>query len=164
MNRIFKLSAYLIDTDGLDPFICNKGGTPSVGEQFVDWASTLGFRKVNHLHLQCADLDDSEAPKLLERNCDLSFCEKHFQKQTSATEYDRPIPHPGEYWKHFKVGKIVRIIAVSRCTESPDSFSVIYQTPGGTVWDRPLDMFMSEVDHEKYPQSKEKYRFSKVEG
>ena len=30
----------------------------------------------------------------------------------------------------------------------------------GKMWVRPLSLFLSEVDHEKYPNIKEKYRFT----
>jgi len=38
---------------------------------------------------------------------------------------------------------------------------VIYRRlyEGGDLWVRPKDMFLSEVDHEKYPNVKQKYRF-----
>lgn len=155
--KIFKFSGYAIDS--VDPY-----SKARVKDSLADWADDQSFCCLHHVHVEEATLSEKDLDALSVKNCDLSYCEKHFQKQKSAVVYDRPVPQPGERWKHFKIGKIIEILAVSRCTESPDSFSVIYRDPDGVVWDRPLDMFMSEVDHEKYPESKEKYRFSKVEG
>ena len=66
---------------------------------------------------------------------------------------------PGNKYLHFK-GDIIEVITVAKHTETLEDL-VIY-THKGQVWARPYDMFNSEVDHEKYPDVKQKYRFEEV--
>ena len=79
---------------------------------------------------------------------------------------NRDIPKIGEYFSHFK-GNCYRVIAVGHHSETKERMVVYYDISGknSTINDpciRPLDMFMSEVDHEKYPDVKQKYRFERA--
>ena len=69
----------------------------------------------------------------------------------------------GYKYRHFKGGLyLVTELAVHTETGEP---MVIYKSMENPnlVWSRPLDMFKSEVDHEKYPDVKQVLRFERVE-
>lgn len=88
-------------------------------------------------------------------------------------KYDRNIPEPGTIVRHFKRETIrnpgindylYEIFGLAEHTESKENM-MIYRALYGSrkLYARPLDMFMSEVDHNKYPSIQQKYRFENNE-
>ena len=68
----------------------------------------------------------------------------------------------GFRYRHFKGGVyLVTDIAVHSESEEPMIIYKNFDNPE-LVWCRPLSMFMSEVDHEKYPNIKQLMRFERI--
>ena len=62
-------------------------------------------------------------------------------------------------YKHFK-GHLYKVIGIAKNSEDLQEYVVYHVLDNiSNMWIRPLEMFLSEVDHEKYPNVTQKYRF-----
>ena len=68
----------------------------------------------------------------------------------------------GKLYRHFK-GTTHRVIAIAKHSETLEELVIYTHEDTNEVWARPIDLFESEVDHEKYPDVKQKFRFEKIE-
>ena len=84
---------------------------------------------------------------------------QHFKRETVSDEELQT--NPNKY--------LYEIIGTASHTETKEPLMIykpLYDVDclnGHTFAARPLDMFMSEVDHSKYPDIKQKYRFEVIE-
>ncbi len=75
---------------------------------------------------------------------------------------------PFTMWRHFKGGRAF-VIAVAEHSETGEKLVVYCCMDNNSktnhkdgIYARPLEMFLSEVDHEKYPEITQKYRFEEI--
>ena len=83
--------------------------------------------------------------------------DERMNSQSAAEHYKKMMV--GKRYKHFK-GTIYIVTDIAVHSETAE-LMVIYKSfdNPGLVWARPMTMFLSEVDHEKYPDVKQTFRF-----
>lgn len=61
-------------------------------------------------------------------------------------------------YRHFK-GNYYIVLDIGVHSETEEECVIYRSLSDGKIWIRPIDIFLNEVDHEKYPEVKQKYRF-----
>jgi hypothetical protein len=72
-------------------------------------------------------------------------------------------------YRHFKGSRAI-VLTLCKHSETMEDMVVYVCVGNGPnanhkdgIYARPYDMFISEVDHEKYPDIKQKYRFEEID-
>lgn len=68
----------------------------------------------------------------------------------------------GKKYRHFK-GMEVLVECIAKDSETQEKMVVYKHLKDGVYWVRPHDIFISRVDHQKYPDVKATYRFEEIE-
>lgn len=64
----------------------------------------------------------------------------------------------GGLYRHFK-GNLYRVEGTARDSETGETLVLYRSEKDGSLWARPLAMFLSETDRQKYPEAEQTYRF-----
>lgn len=107
------------------------------------------YEEVTDEEISSVSSNDRVECKTIDRDIRVGDIVRHFKREWVSAD-------TSEY--------LYKILAFASHTETGEKL-VIYQGmyPPFKVCARPYDMFMSEVDREKYPDVKQKYRFDKEE-
>ena len=107
-----------------------------------------------------------------EEDEDLDAPERMEKKKNAGTSSLKRDIRTGDIVKHFKrewepqesTKYLYKVLAVAEHTETGEML-VVYQALYAPfkICARPYEMFMGEVDREKYPQVKQRYRFERLE-
>lgn len=67
----------------------------------------------------------------------------------------------GAKYRHFK-GTIMEVIAIAKHSETLEDMVIYKHLEDEQIWARPMDMFNSLVDKDKYPDVTQEYRFEEI--
>ena len=67
----------------------------------------------------------------------------------------------GQKYKHFK-GTMIEVIDIAKHSETLEELVIYKHLVDGEILARPIDMFNSLVDKEKYPDVEQEYRFEEA--
>ena len=149
-TNTFKVSFYYIDPNG-------DVDTGDI-ESKISWTDGI-FHQV-HIEKSEPWVFEEDSPENMQ-NCDLADLEARFNHKPNGNLKLRPLAVGGIY-RHFK-GHHVKVLACSIGTEYGEKIVVYEHLGDHTIWHRPLEMFLSEVDREKYPDVEQKWRFELVD-
>lgn len=68
----------------------------------------------------------------------------------------------GQRYRHFK-GITVKVLMLAKHSETLEELVIYIHEDTNEVWARPKALFQSTVDHNKYPDITQKYRFELIE-